>query len=68
MIVDIKDKESLRTWLDAFPGTDREKRQVAVIVAARAAARVLASAWLFFEYHAEARSLDLTATPILGSV
>lgn len=68
MIVDIKDKESLRTWLDAFPGTDREKRQVAVIVAARAAARVLASAWLFFEYYTEARSLDLTATPILGSV
>lgn len=68
MIVDIKDKENLRTWLDAFPGTDREKRQVAVIVAARAAARVLPKAWLFFEYHAEARSLDLIATRILGSV
>lgn len=68
MIVDIKDKESLRTWLDAFPGTDREKRQVAVIVAARATALVWPSAWLFFEYYTEARSLDLTATPILGSV
>jgi len=68
VIVDIKDKESLRTWLDAFPGTDEEKRQAAVIVAAGAAARVLPKAWLFFEYHAEARSLDLTATRILGSV
>ena len=67
-IEDIKNKDSLKTWLDAFPGTDQEKRQAAVFIAARAAARVLPTAWDFFEYHTAARKRDLTAIPTVRSV
>lgn len=55
-------------WLEAFPETDQAKRQAAVFVAARAAARVLSLAWEFHVYQTEARKADFSAFPILGSV
>lgn len=67
-IEDIKDHESLIGWLEAFPETDQAKRQAAVFVAARAAARVLSLAWEFHLYQTAARKADFSALPILGSV
>ena len=67
-IEDIKDHESLIGWLEAFPETDQAKRQAAVFVAARAAARVLSLAWEFHVYQTEAREADFSAFPILGRV
>lgn len=55
-------------WLEAFPETDQAKRQAAVFVAARAAARVLSLAWEFHVYQTEARKADFSAFPILGRV
>ena len=67
-IEDIKDHESLIGWLEAFPETDQAKRQAAVFVAARAAARVLSLAWEFHVYQTAERKADFSAFPILGSV
>lgn len=67
-IEDIDDHESLKAWLDAFPGTEEERYQAAVFIAARAATRVLPIAWTSFEYHSWARKRDLTAIPLLRSL
>ena len=67
-IEDIKDHESLIGWLEAFPGTDQEKRQAVIFIAARAAARVLSLAWEFHVYQTAERKADFSAFPILGSV
>ncbi len=64
-ISDIKDRESLRAWLEALPFDEDENRRIAVTIAHRAAMRVLPQYWQLSISSASARKNDLTALPIL---
>ena len=70
-ISDIKDRDSLKTWLTEWPeqaGLDEEAaKALAGTIAHRCAMRVLPVWWRWSRTDA-ARQLDLTALPVLRSV
>lgn len=71
-IADIEDVDSLQAWLKALPqDTPKDKaraREIAVTLAARAAARVLPIWWAYVLGEKDARDHDLTALPGLRAI
>lgn len=64
-VSDIKDRDSLRDWLEDLPFDEEENRRIAVNIAHRAAMRVLPVYWDWAVRSDEASENDLTPLPAL---